>query len=136
MNKGARFREQVLDEVFFGDPIRWTVPGGAFELSLHTAEPEDDLGRLVAEVMYPGYQRVRLGRDRLTFSRLGNEVMSRIDARFALCQTGPRLVASHWALTPSGDAVPTYRGELDKPLTIEPGIRPVVDAGMIKVREK
>lgn len=135
-SKGARYREQVLDESFFGDQVPWTAIADAYEISLHTDFPEDERGLLVAEVAYPGYQRVRLPRDRLTWRRDGNAVTNRIEARFALNQTGPKQRATHWAMTPSGQAYPAYVGKFSKAIDIEPGVRTVVDAGLIEARER
>lgn len=134
-NKSRRYREAVLDQAFFGVSVPWAASGADFDLSLHSAAPEAEDGRLATEVCYFGYQRIRLPRDGATWQRTGNAIRNRIDARFALCQTGGRVRATHWAITPRGESAPAYVGELDQPLVIEPGIRPVIDAGMIVVRE-
>lgn len=136
MNKGLRYREQVLDEAFFRAVVPWAGVSSAFEVSLHAAAPQDDRGRLVNEIAYPGYQRIRLARDHAAWRRNGNQVENRIEARFALCQTGPRQVATHWAITPTGRDAPAWQGKFEQALVIEPGIRPVIDPGAILVREE
>jgi hypothetical protein len=134
-NKSRRYREQVLDESFFGEQVEWTGRADAWLLSLHTGDPEDKAGLLTNEIAYPGYQRVRLPRDRLTWARTGNRLVSRIDARFALNQSDLKTKANWWALTPSGFAYPAYTGRLARPIQVELGVRPVVDAGLIDVLE-
>lgn len=135
-NKGQRYREQVLDESFFGDQVPWTATADAYELSLHAGTPEDERGLLANELTYPEYQRVRMPRDRLTWARAGNVVTNRIDARFALCQSGLKVKATYWAMTPSGQAYPAYVGKFAKAIDVEPGVRPVVDAGLIEAQER
>lgn len=133
--KGGRYRAAILDQAFFGQPIDWAASGVDFDISLHTAAPEGEGGRLGSELAYPGYQRVRLPRDGRTWQRAGNAVSNRTDARFALCQSGPRQRVTHWALTPHGEPAPAYVGAFDAPLVVEPGIRPVIDAGMVRISE-
>lgn len=137
-NKGRRYREQVLDEAFLKQPLSWAQTAQFFELSLHSGEPEAPEalgGGLQNEISYPKYERPRLPRDLLTWQRTGNTVSNRIEARFALYQDGPPLRATHWALTPVGEASPTYRGEFEAAMDIPPGTRPVVDQGMISASE-
>ena len=134
-NKGRRYAEQVLDESFLKEQMPWTATAQFFELSLHVGDPQDAEGRLQNEISYPRYERPRLPRDRLTWQRSGNVVKNRIEARFALCQEGGKQTATHWALTPIGEAGPAYLGPFVKAIVIEPGIRPVIDPGLIEVRE-
>jgi hypothetical protein len=134
-NKGRRYAEQVLDESFFKLQVPWTAIAEFYELSLHTGEPQADDGGLQFEISYPKYERPRLPRDMLTWARDGNVVRNRIDARFALYQDGPVLAVSHWALTPIGESGPAYVGKFEKVMALEPGMRPVVDAGLIEVME-
>lgn len=135
MSKGDRYREQVLDEAFFGEQIPWTDRAASFRVSLHTAEPQDEHGRLTAQIAYRGYTPIDLPRDRKNWQREGNLTTNLQEARFALFQAGTRVVATHWAITPAGFDTPAYTGQFKKPLEITLGIRPVIDAGMIEVRE-
>lgn len=136
MNKGDRYREQVLDEAFFGEQIQWAGKAASFLVSLHTANPQDESGKLVAQVAYHGYQSVGVARDRKSWKRAGNVATNLAEVRFALCLAGGKVVATHWAITPAGYDAPSYCGGFKKPLEIMPGIRPVIDAGMIEIREE
>lgn len=133
--KGRVFAAAVLDQAFLKAAPGWQAAAPYFELSLHDGDPEDAAGRLANEVDYPDYARPRLPRDLLTWIRKGNAMTNRVEARFALCQRGEKRNATHWALTPHGETAPAYRGAFASPLVIEPGVRPVVDPGMIEVTE-
>ena len=134
MNKSQRYRAAILDQAFFGQPLAWTdtATAAAFELALYTGDPEAG----GSEVAYPHYARPVLSRDAATWSRTGNLVTNRVEARFPLCVAGPRHDATHWAMFPQGETEPCYRGRFDQPLGIEPRIRPVVDPGMIQIEER
>lgn len=135
MNKGRLYREQVLDQAFFSAPVSWVTTAGHFLVSLHTAVPEDAEGRLVAEVRYPDYAAVRIGRDRQSWRRSGNVVVNHAEVRFARYLSGPAIVVPYWAITAAGAGAPTWFGKFDRPMEIISGSRPVLDAGMIELSE-
>lgn len=134
-NKAPTFSAEVLDQAFFGMPLPWSASSGAWILSLHIGPAIDADGNPINRLVYSGYQSKRLPRDRATWRRDGSQVHNLIDIRFPLCQTGAQVIASHWAMTPEGESKPRYIGLLATPLTIGPGVRPVVDAGDIRIEE-
>lgn len=134
-NKGRRYAEQVLDEAFFGERPPWANVSRHLLLSLHAGKAENEDGRLTAEIRYLGYESAAILRSRQGWQRNGNVTSNRDDIRFALYQDGPLIVARFWALTPAGFDAPIYTGEFDTAMEIKPGSRPVIDAGMIRVRE-
>lgn len=134
--KGRAYAGQVLDAAFFGTPLPWQG-AAAFEVSLHTAEPQGNGGELLAEATYPGYARLTVRRDAENWKRISETVRNLRDLRWPTADEGmggeQRL--THWAIRPAGDTTIVWRGELPSPITVRAMVRPVLDAGAVEISE-
>lgn len=134
--KGRGYAGQVLDAAFLGTPLPWQ-DAAAFEISLHTAEPQGDSGELLAEASYPGYARLIVPRDGDNWQRDGEAVRNLRDLRWPTADeamAGDQRV-THWAIRPAGDTTIVWRGELPSPIVLRAMVRPVLDAGAVEVSE-
>jgi|GEM_PF-3933934 len=136
MNKARTYAAEVLDLSFFGTPVPWSFRSNAWLLSLHSGPAIDADGKIRNLIAYPEYESQRIPRNTTHWRRNGATVLNVNDLIFPFNHTGAHATATHWAMTPEGETRPRYAGQIEPPLQIAPGQRPVIKAGALQIQER
>lgn len=110
-------------------------PGVAYSrlyLSLHTQDPTDTPATKQSqyEVNYTGYVRMGVIRSNGSWTVTGKTAALAADVLFGRCTNGI-MVATHVGVgtDETGDGKLLYTGALAPTISIQPGVRPIIEAG-------
>ena len=131
------FSSDILNLVLNNLPISELAPStigsvGKLYLSLHTQDPTDTPATKQSqyEVNYTGYVRMGVIRSNGSWTVVGKTAALAADVLFGRCTNGI-MVATHVGVgtDETGDGKLLYTGALAPTISIQPGVRPIIEAG-------
>lgn len=135
--KTDAFSSDILNMVLNNLPISELAPStigsvGKLYLSLHTQDPTDTPATKQSqyEVNYTGYVRMGVIRSNGSWTVVGKTAALAADVLFGRCTNGI-MVATHVGVgtDETGNGKLLYTGALAPTISIQPGVRPILEAG-------
>lgn len=136
MDKSAFLSEAFLRQVLLGERLPLPSKSLAYWIALHVSDPGLDAAQDENEIVYAGYDRLSVKRTAAVWRIEGGMAVNAERMFFPICSGGGGLVThATLGLGRAGATAVLWRMRVRAPLSITPGIRPVLPPGALEILE-